>query len=119
MKSTKSVRTVNTDKKDKAYEASKNLKPVDKDVIHDASKETNGHIHHPKREENISALIVPETQRMITDELLTEEDETVTKYFQKLKGEITTISAASKIDYAEILDDKWALFSKYIHNKSL
>jgi hypothetical protein len=88
---------------------------VDKNAANDKDlrKDPSGNIHHPKREENISNLIItPETQRMITDELLTKEDASILHDFQKLKGEITTITTPSKIDYAEVLDDKWASFSK-------
>ena len=75
-------------------------------------KDGNTNLHHHTREENISQLIItPETQRINTEELLTKEDASIMHDFQKLKGEITVIQN-QKIDYAEILDDKWAAFAK-------
>ena len=100
MKSTKSLK--------KVTDATKNLKPIDTNGLNNANDGNDK--NHPRREINISSLLItPETQRMITDELLTRDDESIMNDFQRLKG---NTSVLVKIDYAEILDDKWATFSK-------
>ncbi len=95
-------------KKEAANKENNNNESKDKE----GNKDANLNVHHPTREENISLLIItPETQRINSDELLTKEDESIMHDFQRLKGEITTIPN-QKIDYAEILDDKWSTFAK-------
>ncbi len=96
----------------------KNIKPVDKNILNtdnvDKENNTNKEVftQHPRREENLSSLIItPETHRIITDELLTKEDEVSMLEFNKLKSIISS-NQPVKIDYVEILDDKWASFSK-------
>lgn len=97
LKSSKSLKKVN--------ETTKNLKPIDKNALNTC--ESNDR-NHPKREINISNLIItPETQRMITDELLTRDDNSIIHDTNRIKGNTQT-----KIDFVEILDDKWATFSK-------
>ena len=100
------IGTINTEIDSNKY----NLNNQAKDKL--GFKDGNPNLHHHTREENISQLIItPETQRINTEELLTKEDASIMHDFQKLKGEITVIQN-QKIDYAEILDDKWAAFAK-------
>jgi hypothetical protein len=100
LKSSKSLKKVN--------DTSKNIKPIDKNAMN--TNEGNDK-NHPKREINISNLIItPETHRIITDELLTRDDNSIIHDNQRLKG--NTSMQQTKIDFAEILDDKWATFSK-------
>jgi hypothetical protein len=68
---------------------------------------------HPSRQENISATIGVETHN--NDELLTKEESFIISGFQD-KTEILPTSGP-KLDYAEILDDRWTSFSKYLNRK--
>jgi len=68
---------------------------------------------HPSRFENISVTIGVETHN--NDELLTKEESFCITGFQD-KTEILP-TTVSKLDYAEILDDRWTSFSKYLNRK--
>jgi hypothetical protein len=67
--------------------------------------------HHPTRSENISGVIGVETQNINNDELLTKEDPMIVSSFQD-KTEMSNVNNVSKIDYNEVLEDKWSCFSK-------
>jgi hypothetical protein len=69
---------------------------------------------HPSRHENISATIGVETHN--NDELLTKDDTLMISGFQD-KSEINTIVNGTKLDYGEILDDRWSGFSKYLNRR--
>lgn len=66
---------------------------------------------HLKREDNISATICIETN--INDELLTKDDDFLISGMIQDKIEI---NSPLKLDFSDILDDRWSVFSKYIQN---
>ena len=69
---------------------------------------------HPSRHENISATIGVETHN--NDELLTKDDTLMISGFQD-KSELNTNVNGTKLDYGEILDDRWSGFSKYLNRR--
>ena len=72
---------------------------------------------HPTREENISATIgVVDTHT--NDELLTKDDGFMisgVSGFHDKSEIITTPINSTKLDYNEILDDRWTGFSRYLN----